>query len=347
MRNINVILFDSDQGFWSNRVVTLLFEFGVYITHNSTWSLYILLPCGGTKGFLLLFFPHIFSNSPRSCFLSIITFKTQTGSNRMCDKVTASASRSDGAAWICLHHRRLFWTWGQQSCAEEGVGKNDGTVAFFLRNAFQLSIWYPWKHLKLWAKLGCARVCVCVCTVCVCVCVCVWTGLYKMCVDALSLSFSFKRMTRENVWEKKKCVRTFYGVWGIFFFPLCSFLSQKLNQKQAASLPPSVSFPSLSLSYFLTHCKIVLFMRLQFSNHSSSHHKYLWSVFALSSLLQPLLLMLLWFNPSHAGKMNQSKQQQHRSTTRSRQTKTCGKRSSWKYGRHAAAACLLIKSIFM
>lgn len=196
--------------------------------------------------YYFLFPPHFQYNSPRLCLLSIITFKTQTGSNRMCDKVTASASRpgqmeQPGYAYTTAG---CFGRGASSHVPRKESEKMMERSHFFWETR---SSWASGILENIWSSGPSRAALTCVCTVCVC------GWVYRKCALMPSLCLLFKkRMTCENVWEKKSVWGHFMGFGSIFFFsPLISIPETK--PKTSCLLHPSLSFPPLSLSFLFPH----------------------------------------------------------------------------------------------
>ena len=174
------------------------------------------------KAFYCFSFPPRFQyNSPRSCFLSIITSKTQTGSNRMCDKVTASASRpgqmeQPGYAYTTAG---CFGRGASSHVPRKESEKMMERSHFFWETR---SSWASGILENIWSSGPSRAALTCVCTVCA------WLGLYKMCVNALSLSLSpflkkKKKRLVKTCERKKRVWGHFMEFGGIFFFPPAHF----------------------------------------------------------------------------------------------------------------------------
>lgn len=260
----------------------------------------------------------------------------------MCDKVTASASRpgqmeQPGYAYTTAG---CFGRGASSHVPRKESEKMMERSHFFWETR---SSWASGILENIWSSGPSRAALTCVCTVCVC------GWVYRKCVLMPSLSLLFKkRMTCENVWEKKSVWGHFMGFGGIFFFsPLISIPETK--PKTSCLLHPSLSFPPLSL-FLISSPTAKLFFLWGFSSQTTP--PLTTSISGLFLLFPPSFNLLSsccsFLTLRMLEKMNQRKQQhQPRSTTRSRQTKTCGKRSSRKYGWHAVAVYLLIKSIFM
>lgn len=124
----------------------------------------------------------------------------------------------------------------------------------FQRSAFQLSIWYSWNIWASWPRRPRLQpASVCVNWMCVyCMCVCVFRFMQKKTLHHPSLKLITSKCVR-NSKRKKWERRTERGsMWE--YFSLCTFPPKNLQCMHPLPHPPS---------YFLTHCKIILFIRLQ------------------------------------------------------------------------------------
>lgn len=145
-----------------------------------------------------------------------------------------------------------FRRWSQQSCVEERVGKNDGTVTFFREARSNWASGIPETSEPL--RPGPAAVCMCEyreSTVC--------SGLRKEQFTAWisPLKINCKNVWRKTVWkEKEKCEMTelrravnyfILYIWGYFLFCIFFYTEILLH---AASLPPPhslISSPTVKL----------------------------------------------------------------------------------------------------